>query len=57
MLHIIQILTEAEQEACRVVEGMFEIFHEKFKPQKDETILYLQYCKLSRISDNTAMNR
>ena len=53
-LHFTQTLTDAEQEVCRTVAGLLKIFSGKVKPQHNEIILSLHYCKLSRLSDQTA---
>ena len=38
----------SEKEICRTAEELFSMLGEKFKPQKNKTILSLQYCKLKR---------
>ena len=38
---------KTEEEACVTVENSFKTFSERFKPQHSETIVSLQYCKLS----------
>ena len=49
-----QTLTKAEQGACRTIEGLFEIFSETFLSQLIETILFIQYGKLNRLSNERA---
>ena len=48
------MITQIEQETYQVVAELFEILNEKFRLQYDETILSLQYCSLSRQTDETA---
>ena len=43
-----QTLIKGMQAACRNIEGLFQAFSEKLRPQHNETILSFQYCKLSR---------
>ena len=45
-LQLLETLTQAEQEACDKEEGLFEILHNKFRPQNNETIKLLQFHKL-----------
>ena len=45
-LQFIQNITKAEKEACKSTTGLFNGLKEKFKPQNNEMILSLQYCKL-----------
>ena len=52
-LQLWETLTEAEQEAC-YEEGQFEIFNNRFKPQDNETIILLQFCKLVRQQNESA---
>ena len=49
-LQLIQAFTNSEKEACKTEEGLFATLSEKFKPQHNETILSLQYCKLKKKS-------
>ena len=44
-LRFVQTLTDNEQEKFKVSSDLFTL-SEKFKPQHNETILSLQYCKL-----------
>ena len=34
--------------------GLYRIFGDKLKPQHYQAILFLQYCKLNRLADQTA---
>ena len=47
-LQFIEGLKEAEQEECRTVEDLFKTLNRRFRPQNNETILLLQYFKLSK---------
>ena len=40
-LHLLETLTQAEQEACNDEEGLFKLL-KRFKPQYNETIKCLQ---------------
>ena len=40
--------------SCRREDCLFETLNSKFRPQHNETILSLQYCKLSRQSNENA---
>ena len=51
--HLIITLTVEEQEMCKSSPELFQTLGEKFKPQHNETILLLQYCKLLRDSDRS----
>ena len=44
-LQLMQTIASFENEACKTA-GLFATLGEKFKPQHNETILLLQYCKL-----------
>ena len=37
-----------EQENCRRRTDLFKVFSDKFKPQRNEAMLSLQYCKLTK---------
>ena len=52
-MQFMKTLTAAEQELCKNAKGLFDILSEKFNPQRKETILYLQYCKVKRNSDES----
>ena len=43
-----QILSDKEKEKCRTCTGLFKVLTGKLNPQCNETILSLQYCKLTR---------
>ena len=45
-LRLVQTLNDKEQEKYRTGMEFFQGLSEKFKPQHNETILQLQYCKL-----------
>ena len=47
--HFVQMQTAEEQEMCKSSTDLFKILNEKFKPEHNETILSLQYCKLLRM--------
>ena len=53
-LQFMQIFNDTEQEKCRPSAGLFEVASEKFKPQHNETILSMQYCKLTREQNENA---
>ena len=53
-IHFVQMLTNEEQETCKCSAGLFNIYNVKFIPQHNETILSIQYCKLSRVENETA---
>ena len=53
-LRFVHTMTTAEQEMCETVRGLFDTPSEKLKPQYNEAILFLQYCKLVRYSDESA---
>ena len=44
-LQFLEALSQAVQEECKVVEGLFETLHSRFRPKHKEAILSLQYCK------------
>ena len=48
-LHYIESLTEGEKEKCGTLEGLFDIFATKFRPQYNQTIKSLQFRQLHRI--------
>ena len=45
-LHYLETLTTEEREMCNMLEGLFEMLANKFKPQYNETIKSLQFRKL-----------
>ena len=45
-LRLIQTLNDSEKEKCKTSTGLFEVLSEKFKPQHNETILYLYTVNL-----------
>ena len=47
-LQFIELLKHAEEDTCSILEGLFKIPTNKFRPQLNETIKSLQFCKLSR---------
>ena len=48
-LQFIETLIQAEHERCNTMgEGLFDILNNKFHPQHNETIKFLQYCIFSR---------
>ena len=47
-LHFVQTLNYEEQETCDINACLFNVVNMKFKPQHNEMILLLQYCKLCR---------
>ena len=47
-LHFIQTLMNAEKDTCDSATGLFNVLKEKFRPQHNEMILSIQYCKLYR---------
>ena len=49
-----QTFNDTEQEKCRKSGGVFEALIENFKPQHNETILSLQYCKQASKQNETA---
>ena len=48
------MLTDNEQEKCQTSSGLFEVLSEKSKPQPNEKILSLHYCKLIREKEECA---
>ena len=52
--HLIENLTQAEQELCNTMDGLFDTLSNKFHPQHTEMINSSQYCKLSRQNDKKA---
>ena len=52
-LHFVQTLTDVHK-ICKSNVSSFSILNVKFKPQQIETILSLQYCKLSRDENKSA---
>ena len=47
-MQFIKTLTASGHELCENVKGLLNTLSEKFKPQHNETTLFLQYCKLTR---------
>ena len=47
-IHFVPTLVDDKQEICKSSAGLFSIHNTKFKPQNNENILSLQYCKLDR---------
>ena len=45
---------QTERERGNITEGIFTTFNNKFKPQFNETIKSLQFCKLSRQTNENA---
>ena len=54
-LSFVQTLNDEEQVKCRTSMGLLEVFSEKFKPQHNERILSLKYCKWIREENENAM--
>ena len=50
-LQYLETLTNAEKDICNTLEGLFETFTNKFKPQYNETIKSLQFRKLHTYDD------
>ena len=53
-LHSIQTLSEEQKEKCKSEIGLFSKLIEKFRLKHTETILSLQYCKISRKENESA---
>ena len=49
-------LDNEEKEKCRTIAWLFEVLSEKIKAQHNETILSLQYFKLTREQNQMVMN-
>ena len=47
-LQFIEALTHMEKEKCNIIEVFFTMLNNKYKPQFNETIKSLQFCKLNR---------
>ena len=45
-IQICTTLNNEEQEKCKHIQGYLR-YYDKFKPQHNETVLSLQYCKLT----------
>ena len=56
-LKIIQTLTNADKETCKNTTGLFNVLKEKFRPQHNQMILSLKYCKLHRKENETVHKR
>ena len=52
-LHYIEIITEAEKQACGSLQGLFDTLSAKFWPQVNEMIKLLQFRKLCRVEDES----
>ena len=52
-LHYLETLTTEEREACNMLEGLFEMLDNKFKPQYNETIKSLQFRKLYQFKNKS----
>ena len=48
-LQFLESLTSIGKDACSTLEGLFKILTNKFRPQFNEMIKSLQFCKLSRL--------
>ena len=48
VLKFIESLASEEKDTCSTLEGLFKILTNKFRLQFNETIISLQFCKLSR---------
>ena len=48
------MFTDEEQERCKSIASLLSVLNGKSKPQHNETILLLQYCKLSRDENDSA---
>ena len=53
-LQFIESLLEAEKDRCSTLEGLFKILTNTFRPQFNETIKSLQFCKLIRYNRENA---
>ena len=53
-LQLIATLTQAEQVTCNNEMGLFDTLNKKFKPEYNETIKCLQFCKLIWQSNESA---
>ena len=51
-LHLMQTLDDEEEEKSKTSIGLFKVLIENFKPQHNETLLSLQYCKQRKQSKN-----
>ena len=47
-LRFMETLNNEEWEKCKTNTGLYDVLSEKLKPQHNEMILSLQYCKLTR---------
>ena len=54
-LHYIESITEAEKQACSTLQGLFDTLSAMFWPQLNEMINFLQFRKLSRVEDESAV--
>ena len=53
-LRFVQTLNDEEQEKSKTSLGLFEVLGNKFKPQHNEMILQLKYCKLVKKQSTNA---
>ena len=53
-LKFIELLTHAEKDRSTTLEGLFKILTNKIRPQFNEAIKSLPFCKLSMQSGETA---
>ena len=53
-LHFVQTLMMIGEKSAKLVQGLFSTLNAKFKPQHNESILLLQYFKLSRDKNESA---
>ena len=55
-LKVIALLMSEEKDMCSTLEGLFKLLTNKLRPQFNETIKSLQFCKLSRQDGVNAKN-
>ena len=53
-LQFFESLIQMEQERCDTKEGLFTALNSKFKPQYNDTIMSLHFCKLCRQMNENA---
>ena len=53
-LHYIKSLTQGEKQACKTLQGLFDMLATKFRPQFNKTIKSLQFRKLCRFKGESA---
>ena len=56
-LQFLEMLANEEKIMCSTLEGLFETLASKFRPQFNETIQSLQFCKLSRKGEEIQKSR